>query len=105
LRTADRPDAFYCLSDVLALGVARAAADLGLSVPGDVGLVGVGDTASGRDAPISLTSVRVYPERAGRLMVETLVAAIESDGPMAPPSLLPTEVVARESTARRDALA
>ncbi|MFY0406538.1 LacI family DNA-binding transcriptional regulator [Solicola sp. PLA-1-18] len=51
------PDAVFCFTDELALGVARALADRGLTVPDDVALVGFDDVEDGRYAVPSLTTV------------------------------------------------
>lgn len=95
------PDAIYCVNDLLAMGVVHAARERGLSVPGQLGIVGVGDSALARTLSVPLTSVRVYPERVGVMLFELLIASIE-DGVAAvsQPPLLPAELVVRESTAR-----
>ena len=46
LDRADRPTAIICLSDVLALGVLRAAAERGIRVPQDLSVVGYDDIAA-----------------------------------------------------------
>ncbi|MEU0275636.1 substrate-binding domain-containing protein [Streptomyces sp. NPDC006307] len=60
-----------------ALGVYRAADELGLSIPGDVSLVGYYNTAIASLAPVRLTSV----DQAGRTMGATaarmLIARVE----------------------------
>ena len=43
LKRLDRPTAIYCYDDFLALGVRDAAMALGLSVPGDLSIVGTGN--------------------------------------------------------------
>jgi DNA-binding LacI/PurR family transcriptional regulator len=55
LDRADRPTAILCLSDLLALGVLRAAADRGIRVPQDLSVVGFDDIAHAATA--SLTTV------------------------------------------------
>lgn len=51
------PDALFCFTDELALGVLRAVADRGLAVPRDLALVGFDDIEDGRYAVPSLTTV------------------------------------------------
>ncbi|HEY4277198.1 MAG TPA: LacI family DNA-binding transcriptional regulator [Conexibacter sp.] len=94
------PDAVYCINDLFATGVLRAARDQGIDVPRDLGIVGIGDSLLGRSLEVPLTSMRVYPERAGVVLFELLVAMIERDETPAEPVLLPHELVARASTDR-----
>ncbi len=99
------PDAIFCVSDLFALGVVHAARELGLDIPNDVGIVGVGDSPAARGMSIPLTSVRVYPELAGVRLFETLIALIEDQAERSIASRrddepLPAELVVRRSTAR-----
>jgi DNA-binding LacI/PurR family transcriptional regulator len=97
---ADRPDAVFCIHDQLAIGVLRAAAEAGIGVPDELGVVGVTDSVLAAHAGPPLTSVRVFPEQAGRLVVE-LVDQLARGGPEAgAPRIVPTRLVARRSTAR-----
>jgi LacI family transcriptional regulator len=53
----DRPTAIFAGADFAALGVLRAAYDLGLRIPADLSLVGYDNTTLAASAPINLTSV------------------------------------------------
>jgi DNA-binding LacI/PurR family transcriptional regulator len=103
LEAPDPPDAIFCVNDILAAGAARAAAEQGVTVPGQLGIVGVGDSPRAREATIPLTSVRVFPERAGTLLLELIKAVLgaRAGEQPAPPEPLPTELIVRRSTARR----
>jgi LacI family transcriptional regulator len=101
LEAPDPPDAIFCVNDILAVGAARAAIDPGVPVPDELGIVGVGDSVRAREAPIPLTSVRVFPERAGTLLLELIEALLAGGEPPDPPARLPTELVVRQSTRRR----
>ncbi len=94
----DRPTAVLCFSDAFALGVIRAAEKLGLSVPGDLSVVGFDDSPLAEVARPPLTTVRQDVARKGQLAVATLLAAMRGQQP-GDDVLLPTELVARESTA------
>lgn len=102
LRGPDRPDAIFCVNDILGVGVARAASELGVLVPDELGIVGMGDSPRSRAAAIALTSVRLFPARAGTLLLKLIEAVLAGgeDQPTSPDRLL-TEVIARRSTARR----
>ena len=105
LRDRRRPDAIFCVSDLFALGVVHAAREVGLNIPNDVGIVGVGDSPASRGMSVPLTSVRVYPELAGVRLFEALLALIEDQTERSIASCpddqpLPAELVVRRSTAR-----
>jgi DNA-binding LacI/PurR family transcriptional regulator len=101
----DRPDpptGVLCFSDVLALGVIRAAAQLGLDVPGDVSVVGFDDNPLARRSQPAITTVRQDVAGKGRAAAAELLAAIEvaRAGTRTTPrhAVLPTELVVRQST-------
>ncbi len=52
-----RPTAIVALNDLGAMGVLRAASELGLRVPADLSVVGVDDTPIGRYLPVSLSTI------------------------------------------------
>ncbi|MFI5658630.1 LacI family DNA-binding transcriptional regulator [Streptomyces sp. NPDC051684] len=88
-----------CASDPLALGAVRAARRAGLTVPGDVSVVGYDDSAFMNCTEPPLTTVRQPIEAMGRAAVELLVAQIQ--GGTVPPGelLFEPELVVRGSTA------
>jgi LacI family transcriptional regulator len=57
LDRSDRPTAIFAGADIAALGVLRAAYELGLRIPADLSLAGYDNTTLAASAPISLTSV------------------------------------------------
>ncbi|MEU1667512.1 LacI family DNA-binding transcriptional regulator [Streptomyces sparsogenes] len=67
LASAERPTAVFAGADVAAMGVFRAARELGLRIPEDFSLVGYNNTAVAALAPVRLTSV----DQAGGLMGAT----------------------------------
>jgi DNA-binding LacI/PurR family transcriptional regulator len=95
----ERPTAVFTTSDVQAMGVLAAAADLGLRVPEDLSVVGFDDIEL--SAHIGLTTVRQPLFDSGRLGVELLLAGL--DGEPAPPRRhqLPLELVRRTTTGPR----
>jgi LacI family transcriptional regulator len=100
LAGADPPDAVFCIHDQLAIGVLRAAAEAGVRVPDGLGVVGVTDSALAAHASPPLTSVRVFPEQAGRLVVELVDQLARGGAGAGAPRIVPTRLVARRSTAR-----
>ena len=99
LRLLERSEdltAIFALGDVVAFGALRAIADRGLSVPGDVSLVGFDDTAFSQYAIPRITTVRQdaarLAERAARILLDAM-----RDGSPASHELVDFELVERES--------
>jgi LacI family transcriptional regulator len=68
-----RPTAIVADSDVAALGVIAAAAELGVRIPEDLSLVGWGNTSIAALPPISLTTVDQDGHDVGTLLAELLL--------------------------------
>jgi DNA-binding LacI/PurR family transcriptional regulator len=96
---AQRPTGVTCYNDLVALGVCRALAELGVRVPHDVSVVGYDDVPLAEFVTPSLTSVRVPKREVGRIAAEILHHEIEH-GPSATPQkvYLQAELVVRDST-------
>jgi DNA-binding LacI/PurR family transcriptional regulator len=86
--------ALFALSDPLALGARIAACERGLAVPGDLSIVGFDDSAPEAEG---LTTVRQPLREKGRAGTELLLRMLAGEG--APPTVLPTRLVVRSSTA------
>lgn len=100
LGSAAPPDAVFCFNDLLALGALRAIRDAGLSVPGDIALVGFDDIEDGRFSTPTLTTVS--PDKAGiaRAALELLARRIADPGGVSAKEIfVGHRLVVRESTA------
>jgi LacI family transcriptional regulator len=97
LGVADRPSAVFAASDMMALGVIRAARQLGLSVPGDLAVVGFDDAPLAAHADPPLTTVRQDKFGIGGAAATALVGMIESEAAPPPALVLPVELVVRRS--------
>jgi LacI family transcriptional regulator len=73
----DPPSALVCSSDVVAASVQRACLDHGISVPGAVSLVAIGDSGLAGLTRPSLTCVRIAAEEAGAAAASTILALLE----------------------------
>lgn len=94
-----RPTAVFCASDSLALRLCEAARERGLSIPGDLSIVGVGDSTEATNN--GLTSVVLPGEQIGREAVRLLLRM--QDGAAPNPAdrrrAVPvTQIATREST-------
>jgi DNA-binding LacI/PurR family transcriptional regulator len=85
---------------VLALGAIRAVRRAGLSVPGDVSVVGYDDSAFMNCTDPPLTTVRQPIEAMGKAAVALLVSQIENTAVYPEELLFEPELVVRGSTGR-----
>jgi LacI family transcriptional regulator len=72
-----RPDAIFGASDLIALGVMKAADELGFRIPDDLSLVGFDDTEFSSNPRINLTTVSQRKYEMGRLGVQVITEIIE----------------------------
>jgi DNA-binding LacI/PurR family transcriptional regulator len=93
-----RPTALLATSDQLAFGVIEAVKEMGLTVPGDVSVVGFDDVPEAARSDPPLTTVHQDHVEKGLLAGRLLVAGLEGEEPQAP-AMLPTLLVQRASTA------
>ncbi|MFP8883843.1 LacI family DNA-binding transcriptional regulator [Streptomyces mangrovi] len=100
LLTADRrPTAVMTGADVAALGVYRAAHELGLRIPDDLSLVGYNNTALAALAPVQLTSVDQTGHTMGSTAARMLVERVEGRRDRAVRTTMTPRLVVRGSTA------
>ncbi|MGW4803485.1 LacI family DNA-binding transcriptional regulator [Kitasatospora sp. NPDC004272] len=99
LGAADRPTAIMAGADVAALGVYRAAAELGLDIPGDLSLVGYNNTAVAALAPVQLTSVDQAGTTMGATAARMLLERVEGRRTRAMQTAMTPRLVVRSSTA------
>lgn len=87
-----------CASDPLALGCIRAARRAGLSIPGDISVVGFDDSALMNYTDPPLTTVRQPIEPMGRAAIDLLAAQIGGAASSGDELLFEPELVLRGST-------
>ena len=63
----ERPEAVFAVNDAMALGVIRAAREVGLRVPEDLAVVGFDDISMAESAHPPLTTVRIAKEMMGEI--------------------------------------
>ena len=88
-------DAIFASSDMIAIGTIRALQRQGISVPGDVSVVGYDDVQLARYNRPALTTIRQDLSKAGSLMVAKLLNATSSQDMLS--ERLPTDLIMRES--------
>ena len=91
--------AIFCFNDIAAIGAIRALKDGGLSVPGDVSVVGFDDIQSAAYSTPSLTTVRQPLTEMGRRGAQVLLERIANREAEHPSEIvMAPELVVREST-------
>ena len=99
LNAHDPPTAIFAASDTQAIGVLAAAERLGVTVPGQLSVIGFDDIESA--AFLGLSTVRQPLARSGTEGAQRLCALLRGERLRVRRSELPLELVARASTARR----
>jgi DNA-binding LacI/PurR family transcriptional regulator len=98
--------ALFCFNDIAAIGAVRALADVGLSCPKDVSVVGFDDIASAMYMTPSLTTVRQPLYRMGEMAAQMLLRRIQFPNEAYPETLtFEPELMVRESTSAARTLA
>ena len=90
-------EAYFCGDDLLAVGALTAIQEAGLSVPGDIGLIGLNDMEMARWQNIGLTTIRQPVAQIIAAAIELVVLTIES--PDRPPEsrLFACQVMVRQT--------
>ncbi len=100
LASSDRPTALFVTNNLMTLGALRAIAQLGLSVPEDLSLVGFDDMEWYPVANPPITAVAQPAYEIGARAAQRLLLRIRSKRRLKPENiLLPTELIVRASTA------
>src|SRR5215469_10808984 len=99
LKADDPPTAIFAASDTQAIGVLAAAERLGVTVPGQLSVIGFDDIES--TAFLGLSTGRQPLARSGTEGAQRLCALLRGERLRVRCSELPLELVTRASTARR----
>jgi LacI family transcriptional regulator len=96
------PAAVFCANDLLAFGVMRGLSRHGISIPGDVALVGYDDVDIASMLSIPLTSVHQPKYELGRSAAELLIdEALNSSSHQHKQVMYQPELIVRESSKKR----
>ncbi len=90
-------EAYFCGDDLLAVGALSALQEAGLSVPGDVGLIGLNDMEMARWQMIGLTTIRQPVAQIIDAAIELVVEASETPDRRPETRLFPCHVVERQT--------
>ncbi len=101
LLAQEMDDAIVAYNDLLAMGILLEARSLGIRVPEQVSVAGFDNIAYGRLVSPALTSVDMMGEATGELAMRKLIGVVRGERPAREDDVLPSRIVARESTAPR----
>lgn len=73
------PTAFFCCNDVEAIALYKAFSAMGLSIPGDISIIGFDDTEAAVNVTPELTTMHVEKDWMGRKAVRKLLSKMETD--------------------------
>ncbi len=90
-------EAYFCGDDILSIGALTAIVKKGLSVPDDVGLIGLNDMAMSGWDNIALTTIRQPIEQIVSSSIELIVAMLEDPDRYPEARLFPAKVIERET--------
>ncbi|MFV2051619.1 LacI family DNA-binding transcriptional regulator [Aliiroseovarius sp. YM-037] len=88
-------EAYFCGDDVLSIGALSAVKDAGMSVPDDIGLIGLNDMEMAGWENINLTTIRQPIRQIINSSVELMVAMLDEPDRYPEARLFPCEVVER----------
>lgn len=101
LAMAERPTAVFCAADMVAFGLIAGLHAGGLSVPGDISVVGFDDIDMSESYVPALTTIRQDRHRLGREAADALLLRLGPDAPPGAPAhiVVDLDLVIRQSTA------
>ncbi len=97
LLAAPPAEAYFCGDDLIAIGALSAITEAGLSVPGDIGLIGLNDMEMSRWQNIGLTTIRQPLAQIIDAAIDLVVATIEAPDRHPEIRLFPCKVIERKT--------
>ncbi len=95
---AEAPTAYYAANDLMAIGILRALAEIGLTVPGDISVMGTNNSYISQHMTPALTTVDVPYAEIGKKAVELLITQIKDMNEIPSSYLEECQLVLRAST-------
>jgi DNA-binding LacI/PurR family transcriptional regulator len=99
LAQTSRPTAVFCFNDIVAMGVYKAARELGLCVPQDISLISVDNLPTVTHFEVPLTTFALPGAEIGRQGANLLLRRIAGEKMPTQQTALPAPMIQRASTA------
>ena len=93
----DSPTAIFAANDAMALGCMKYLKETGITIPGDVAIVGFDNIEAGLHVEPRLTTINVHREEIGAIAVRRMAEMIKDKSSMVTTTVTPVELVIRES--------
>jgi LacI family transcriptional regulator len=100
LKLPKPPDAVFAASDPIAIGALQAALEANLNLPGDFGLIGVGNHRYGRFLRVPLSTMDQQRSQIGHLAANLLFESMVKKRPRSKSILTEPKLVVRDSSNR-----
>lgn len=100
LQASDRPDFIFAFNDIVAKGVYEAAAELDISIPEQLGVIGFGNLELGTLLNPTLTTIDIPIEKLAGTTVKQLINKIKDPKCEKTKKVIKTQIVVRRSCAR-----
>lgn len=97
LDSGEYPSAFFIANDSMAIGAYRAILEKGLSIPGDISIVGCNDISTAQFIVPPLTTVKIHTSFIGETAVDLIVERIKYERKISKTLIIPTELIIRDS--------
>lgn len=101
LRSFPEISAIVAHNDLAAIGVLRAAEELGVLIPDNLALIGVDNIAFSQDLRVPLTTVNIPTRELGKVAIERLLMQINDSNFVRRSTMLDGRLVVRESSGGR----
>lgn len=101
LLPSQRPDALFCYNDLMAVGALVACRQIGMSVPGELAVVGFDDIVISMLVTPPLTTVRIAQYDLGRTAAELLLGRLAGKDTISRSVLFPVQLQVRNSCGAR----
>jgi LacI family transcriptional regulator len=102
LQLRKRPDGVFCYNDPVAAGAIKAILEAGLTVPGDIAVIGAGNVHYSDLLRVPLSTIDQSSSVIGGSAAELLAQCIEAKKPVPPKRVfIPARLIVRESSRRK----
>lgn len=100
ISSGNYPTAFFIGNDSIAIGAYKAIMEMGLSIPGDISIVGCNDISTAQYMVPSLTTIKIYVDFIAQVAVELLQERIVEGRELSKKIVLPTKLIIRDSCSK-----